>query len=393
MNMQKDVLYNFLPVGGGGGLQNALSFVSNIETAEGRHFLIRQGSPLCAVAKQKGALVHEVSSVKGRLACEWNAGKRFADFQGVFAIFGAPFIHSHRYFINIGGFAVSNLLYPEIDFWGYCSKLEYCRRQMVDLYRRAFYKKNDFWIFETQTLQERAIKLFHFPEERTAVVKMAPSSLVGKDKVKSDVRAKFAAEIPQGRFTFLFLNGPHPNKRIHLLPDIAAELKKQGNNEFLFLLTMDPSHPYTREVFAKAESLQVRSFFHTVNAVKQEDVASLIDCCDAMGTLSLLESFSNNFVEAWKMGKPLIVTDSDWARQSCRESACYVFPEQADASAAVFSQLMASPALQQEMISKGRKILSEYPTAQEKNQQYLAAIERGLALGKLSDHDRKRIRL
>ena len=109
MNMQKDVLYNFLPVGGGGGLQNALSFVSNIETAEGRHFLIRQGSPVCAVAKQKGALVHEVSSVKGRLACEWNAGKRFADFQGVFAIFGASFIHSHRYFINIGGFAVSAL--------------------------------------------------------------------------------------------------------------------------------------------------------------------------------------------------------------------------------------------------------------------------------------------
>jgi hypothetical protein len=45
--------------------------------------------------------------------------------------------------------------------------------------------------------------------------------------------------------------------------------------------------------------------------------------------LSDLESFSNNYMEAWKANVPLLVSDRDFARGICGESAIYCEPHDA----------------------------------------------------------------
>jgi len=61
-------------------------------------------------------------------------------------------------------------------------------------------------------------------------------------------------------------------------------------------------------------------------AVASRDIQSLYDEAHVLVNLSDLESFSNNYMEAWKANVPLLVSDRDFAREICGESAIYCEP-------------------------------------------------------------------
>ncbi len=375
-------------------MQNALSFLQNLPDPQSSTILVRKNSSLEVLGNSIGTKVLKAPNTPlKRIIFEINAKKLAQEYSIIFSIFGTPFLNSHPYFLNINGFAVSNLLYPEIDFWKFCSRSERIKHEIIDFYRRKMYRQADFWIFETDILRQRAVDLFQFPEAHTAVVKMAPSSLVSPQKIELELCAEFEKKIGTGKFRFLFLNGANPNKRIHLLPSLAKTLYNQGVTDFIFITTLPLQHSYTLAVKRHFYDINMQNHWCNIGPVAQSHVASLIACSDVMCTFSVLESFSNNFVEAWKMSKPLIVTNSDWAKASCKGSALYLDPEQTDAAAEILKMVYNQPGLRQRMILAGEKILKEYPTSMAKNQYYLEAIKKACELGKLSQAERKKITL
>lgn len=385
-------IFNFLPIGGGGGLQNALSFIDNLESLDGIEFIARKDSLVDQALTRRNAMVRRVGHGKaGRVWFELGRKEMALNGRTVFSIFGPPFLRESEKTLNVNGFALSNLFYPEIDFWKYCSRGEKVRRYFIDAYRRYYYRKADFWIFETPVMQQRAVNIWGFPEERTAVVKMTPSSLVGPELAEPRKKDKFRAELPQNKFLFLFLNLPHPNKRIHLLPEIAAEMKKQHVDDCAFVLTMNKEHAYTKEVDRKIQELGVEDFFCNIGGVPQPEISSLLACVNALCTFSVLESFSNNFVEAWKMRLPLIVTDADWSRGCCADGAVYVNPEDSGETAEKLIALMRNSAEQERVICNGSNVLSSMPSAKEKNRLYLECIAKAEALGKMDNAQRGRM--
>ena len=380
-------LLNFLPIRTGGGLQNALSFVETLgDLPETRHqciSVVRKGSALeemCVAKSMEHTAV--APTLWGRWVFERNAVRRFGSGLTCFTFFGPPMVGTCGNWVNMVGCAYSNLFYPEVRFWHYLPPISRLKAELVDLVRRRGVTCADYWVFETSVLRDRAVRLCRFPEDRVGVVPMTASSLVAPERVLPELRARFAHCAIPG-FRILYLAGPIPNKRVHCLAPIARQILDAGVSDFVFVVTLPADHWYTLRVMNAFEQQGVRGHIVNTGPVASNAVASLIDTCDAMCTLSVLESFSNNFTEAWRMGKPLVVTDSDWSRSACGEAALYVDPEDADDTAQALRQLAASESFRNALAAAGRRRLELSPSPVEKTRLYLSHIERVRELGSL----------
>ena len=389
-------ILNFLGIGRGGGLQNSMSFLDTLavkpEAKSQCVALVRRGHPLheacrrCDIDHLTFSAAPATRPLLG-VACR----KHFDRGQTCFTIFGPVLLGTSGYFFNVNGCAYSNLFYPEIPFWhSGRSWLSLQLKQGIDILRQHWTTRADYWIFETEALRRRAIELCGFPESRVAVVRMAASNLVSPEKVDDEQSQVLERRLPEG-FRFLFLAGAHPNKRIDRLPAIASELRKRGETNFVFVTTMPERDPYANAVVAAFRERGLDQHLHNVGPVPPADVSTLIHCVDAMCTFSRLESFSNNFVEAWRMRRPLVVTDGDWSRDSCGDAAFYLDPANAVESAEGMARLMNRSDLRERLVAQGDTQLAMYPTAAEKLDRYFQCLEEAEILGPCTPRERARI--
>jgi len=383
----KKIILNFLPIKTGGGLQNALSFLETLRELPGRRSkfaaVVLEGSSVQKLCKEIEIEHFPVANTGwARFKFEQNVMSFLGTERVCFTFFGPPMIGTCKKWVNVVGCAYSNLFYPEIPFWGYLPFVYRLKAELIDMIRRRGVSRADFWIFETDVLRERAIRICHFPENRVGVVPMTASSLVSPDRVQPVLCANFGSQINAG-FRILYLAGPNPNKRIHVLPLIAKELLRAGRRDFVFVISLPQDHWYTRRVMNSFMEQGVGKYVKNIGPIGSHAVASVIASCDAMCTFSVLESFSNNFAEAWRMSKPLVVTEADWSRSSCGKAALYVDPEQVEQTSRALQQLMDDRMLRETLVKEGLKQLDLSPTSGEKTRLYLSYIDNAIRLGSL----------
>jgi len=359
------ILVNLLPIKTGGGLQNALSFLTSIKGLE-FSCIVREGTLLEKKCRELNFnFIAVKDNLLSRLIFEIKVRFLFPKGTRCFTYFGPPLLGSIGKFHNINGFAYSNLLYPNLDFWWWCGFTEKIKKNLIDIYRLKISCFSDEIIFETDLLYRKAYENKNFQGVKKHVVQMSPSKLVlsedNLDKKKYEV------------FNFndsslvLYLSGPHPNKRIIKLIDIAKVLKEESL-EFKFVLTL-PESNYTKQIFNQIQSNSLNDYFINIGPVEQQDVSSLIYSVDAMINIAVLESFSNNVVEAWSMNKPLIITDDEWARESCKDAASYIDIESRESISTVFSNL-SNADYNSQKIRKGTEMLDIMPSLEDKNRMY-----------------------
>lgn len=377
-------IVNLLPISTGGGLQNALSFINSFKTIVNKNdfvFIVRKDTNIDNLCKQRGLGSIQVGNNNWeRLKFELSSKRMFRKGQVCFTLFGPVMLGTSGHLNNVVGCAYSNLFYPEVPFWSYLPLHTRIKKELIDLYRRHQLSKGDFWIFETEALKRRAIKLFNYPSERVGVVPMATSSLVSRSNINPQSFQEFS-QLSNGRFKFLFLSGAHPNKRLHLLPAIGAQMRKLGYENFSFITTFEENNPYARFVISEIEKHGLSNHYWNIGKVPPTEVSSLIASINCMCTFSLLESFSNNFVEAWKMEVPLAVTDGDWSRASCRDGAIYVNPNNPVQCAETLISVCTSPELVSSLVEKGVKQLSTYPNPQKKLHLYFDYVAKAAEMG------------
>lgn len=377
--------FNFLYTPDGGGYQNSLSFVRSLLNVgysfEGIKLIVIKESELHDTCIRENIMHIAVArGAMNKMFFELQARLMLKEKDVVFSIFGPPMLNTSNHTLNIGGMAISNVFYPNIDFWAHLSGVKKRIKKWKDSYRMYRYSKLDHWIFETDLLMRKAIEDFGFPEDRCNVIKMAPSILVQPKHVRN---LKNYAPLKKAENCFLFLCGAHPNKRLHVLPKLASYLKEFIS--FQFVMTAESNH-YLEKVLKRAEGLNVLDCFTNVGPVKPENVATIIDCCDYVCTFSLLESFSNNFVEAWAMKKPLIVTDDEWSREACRRAAFYIKFENLKMTASRIAEFTRSKESQLSLLNNGLGMLDLHPTPEEKALQYIEIINKATAHGKRYYH-------
>lgn len=391
--MHRETLLNFLPIRAGGGLQNALSFLRllNDANSDGRRFvaLVRRDSPIERECAKQGIRFIRVGDTTGaRLRFECNAARHFEKGTVCFTLFGPPMLGSRGHLFNIVGCAYSNLFYPEIDFWERKPLASRCLARVIDIARRRAVSSADFWVFETDILKARAIRLAGFPEHRVAVVRMSPSELVsrvggGADESLYDLRPGFR---------LLFLSSANPHKRLDLLPAVIRELVAMGGGDIQIVTTFSAHSTYGQRVLAGVLRSGATANYRNVGPVAPTAVARLIRQCDAMGLLSTLESFSNNTVEAWQMQKPFLVTDAEWSREMCGSGAFYLDCSSTRSIAKGIHRVMRDAHLRETLVENGTRSLSTYPNGAERMRAFLSIIDGAPRLGECSDSERAAIK-
>jgi len=377
-----NILLNFVPLKSGGGMQVGLDFVrqAKVHGSAHRWYLVATaGTPLSRVEPQSNFFVAHLVP-RNALARLWfevfgciRVTRRVRP-AVIYTQFGPQWPGARR-FVNVVGCAYSNLVYPEIDFWGRLDLPRRWLRKMIDILRERRVRQADVVVFETADLAERGVRLLGLDSDRVHVVQPSISSLVAPDVLHEETR-KRCEQIPCG-FRVLLLAAYNPNKNIELLPRVAQALANEhGDHDVLFLTTLPGDAAVTRNITDMARDLGVASRVHNVGPVPQEGCAELYRCCDAVILPSQLESFSNTIAEAWTMQRPLLVSDLAWARALCGDGALYFRYDDAGEAARQIHAIKTDARLRQDVVHRGTRMLATYPTAEQRFRRYLDIIER-----------------
>lgn len=376
--IQSKVIFNFLPVRAGGGLQNSLSFLTSLasDTNFNLNYIIlcwADGEIELLCKERKLPYKSMPYSVLNRVAFElFGSSKVIESSDVVFTLFGPPLLRKRKA-VRINGCAYSNLFYPELNFWGFLKGGPLLLKRLIDVYRKRSLSNCDVIIFETAALLERAKNDLAFTGKDLRLVQMSPSILVDENNVESTVFDSFKLRIDNDEhISILYLSGPHPNKRHVLLARIIKELNSLGGK--YQLVTTLPTGCYLEDLKAEFESCGIYSKLINLGPVNPKDVSSLISAVDCVCNIALLESFSNNFVEAWRMKKPLIVTDADWSRACCGDAAVYIDPCNSEESALLVRDTLSNSVSLDALVNSGIVQLERLPSRKERYNIYKKII-------------------
>lgn len=354
------ILLNLSNLKSGGGHNVAYNFLLSLDDFESNvtftyyvasdsplhHFLLRKKVSHLYVAPRNPLL---------RLLIDLSIGSfllAFSDIDIIYTYFGfSPFI---TFKPQVSGIADSNLFYPDINFWNRFTGLSLFGKRLVDFYRLAGLKLAYATIFENPSLMTRAIDLYGI--SRTTTIKPSIYALPSCQSPSTSI-----LKLPSGP-KGLFLCGWQYHKNYLMIPSIASELKDQ-NIDFTFVFTAPLDQSYCHKEFvALAAQLNVSDRIIFTGPVPKHELPELYSSVDFVFLLSLLESFSNNIIEAWFYGKPLFITDHEWSRSICHDAAVYVSRDDPSSIADNIRQLLFDQCIRDLIVSRGHKMLSSYPS-------------------------------
>ncbi len=316
------ILFDFSGIRTGGGVQLALNFLDSVFSREWpgvRLFVLLPDSGELARYPLKIPASHQLRCPSALLHRAWFERTTLQSFiraNGIVVIktlFGAGLPHG-RDVTSVVGVAYPIICYPESPYWRYLPWRAAMRQRIKNAVRRRRLLAADRVLVETPVMQRRISAHCGLAMARVAVMPPAPSDYLRASSREYPVAAPL---------TFLFLSGASPHKNLWRLPAVANYLIAAGATGcFRFLISCERG-ALAREL---NEHALAAAHFDFRGAVASRDIQTLYDEAHVMVNLSDLESFSNNYMEAWKARVPLLVSDRDFARGICGESAVYCEP-------------------------------------------------------------------
>lgn len=347
----------------GGGVQLALNFLQHISSRRrpGDHIylLVAAGSLLEKEVRQddySGVWSSPATYVK-RAVFEYATLQRLmheARISVVFTFFGAGIPHPPGV-TTIVTVAYPIICYPESAYWRY----ERPRRRLFNRARNWLrvkrLRKADRILVETDIMRERIIRTLNYPAQQVSLLPPAVSKFA--EPVSPATR--------QGPVTLVVVSDNSNHKNIWRLPAIARHLHEAGVRDFRIVLTLTEGE--LRSTLQESPDDEVLAlYFNFIGRVAPTKIMEIYGSADIMIQLSDLESFSNNYIEAWRVGLPMIASDRDFAHAICQDSALYVEPHDPVAAAAVFAHLISDAALRGQLATAGQQLLRRMPKLEER---------------------------
>ena len=176
--------------------------------------------------------------------------------------------------------------------------------------------------------------------------------------------------------TFLFLSGLAPHKNLWRLPELADELSK-FLSQFKFMLSVKKE-----DFLATLRTIELKKYFIAnenkfvfVGTIPPSQIDGYYKKSDFLVSLSDLESFSNNYMEAWKAGIPLIVSNRDFSRSICCDSALYIEPHNPQKAALDISNFVKNYSLINYNVKKGKELLKALPSTSQRTLEIIDIVK------------------
>ncbi len=358
--MKPRLCLDFSAIKTGGGLQLATSFVLNLEASglPAVMAIVPEDSSLKRLlARQawEGTVIAAPRALGPRLLFEHTqlqAAWRRQAITHIFTFFGAGLPHPES-IRSVVSLAYPIICYPDSRYWEYVPRATKIRQMVINrgrIQRLAQYASEI--IVETPVMHDRIKNNPLLRAKRVRVIAPAPSDLVAYVENPS-------APHTAGAIRLLALSSLSVHKNLWRLPEIARHLRIMGAPEFKVVVTAQRQAFIDHCRAIKASERLCAGWerdFEFIGEVAPESVAEIIDRCHYLINLSDLESFSNNYMEALRRGRPLIASDRDYSRWCMGDTAIFVEPhDPSDVARRIYPLLTASESLRQSALVGERR--------------------------------------
>jgi hypothetical protein len=372
-----NILVNLLSIKSGGGQKVAFNFVketSQINSKHNIHYIVTRDTWIANYLETSNIknVVHVEQSLVSRMWFHYITAFKIVNLNKIdviYTLFGISINNTNA--MSVVGSAYSNIYYPNEPFWPRTNKVKYMLFRIRDYYRLRSTLNADAIVFENDSMMRQARSVYGVSPERSIFI--PPSySTSDSDIELNSIHQTRAKKVYQG----LMLTGYHFNKNIEIVPAILKELNQlKSGIRHTISISIDESDPRLQSIKAKAEKYDVHSQINFIGIIKPDKLNEVYARSDYVLLLSGMESFSNNIIEAWVYEKPLIISDKPWARSICKDAAIYVERRKSSNIAYNIDTLQKNNALYTEVISKGKKELTHYPTPEDKVRRQYEFIE------------------
>lgn len=362
------ILLNLISIKSGGGQQVAFNFIKQISSLDKEeleyYVLVTENTKIHEYCVQKGLeeklLVIGNNLFERLIFTEFKIKKTVKELSIdlIYTLFGISINNTNA--ISVVGNAYSNLFFPEIKFWNEKKIIKKVFFTLRDRSRLRSSLNADGIVFENRSMQDRCISLYNYPRERTKFIK--PSITEQKDHQFSLSIIDKLNQLPESDFKLLILSGYHKNKNIEILPKVAEFFKNQSINGIKFVISIDKNDSSVNHIINDIVYRKVEDYFSWIGSVNTLDVPLVYQKVNGVILISLLESFSNNIIEAWAYRKVLLITDMEWARSICKNAAVYVDRNSDKDIAEKITKLKNSQQFYDEIINSGSEELLSYPS-------------------------------
>lgn len=357
----------------GGGMQVAHSFINECRGIEEHQYHIFLSGEMDNILDQGiypsnfrfYHIQNSSGTLKGRkrLSGELSCLEKKINPDIVFSVFGPTYWRPAT--THIAGFANSIYVYKDSPFFKVVSlKNRIIIKIMEIIHMRSFKKHCDVLITETEDMRDQLQRIFADK----------PVHTVGNTchQVFSN-KALWTMNInlPQfNGYTLLTVSAMYLHKNLFIIPPVIDYLnKKYPSFRFRFVLTIN------KDQLGKLTALQEQHLLF-IGKVPVSDCPYLYTQADAMFLPTLLETFSATYPEAMKMEKPILTSNLRFATSLCGDAAVYFNPLSAESIGETIFGIAQSPEKQRLLVEKGKKRLSEFPSPQQRAQQYLTICKK-----------------
>lgn len=278
----------------------------------------------------------------------------------VFSVFGPSYWTPKA--PHLMGYAYPHYVYSDSPIFKILTKREKIKVYIYKMIHKYMLTKNgQYYVCETENVSSRLIQYLRINKSNIFTVtntynhyfeNFIPQTLFLKKKENNE-------------FRFLSLCSFAKHKNLTILNKIIPLLKKTNLN-ITFILTID------NKLFLRYFTAEARESIINLKSIDVSSCPEIYYECDALFLPTLLECFSANYVEAMKMGKPIMTSNLPFATSVCQDAAIYFDPFNEIEIAQKMIELITNKKIYKEMIHKGRHALSRFDTASERAEKYIS---------------------
>lgn len=356
------LLLDFSPIKTGGGAQLALNFLYGLQN-QGDVFpistvLVSDKFPWIDRLGEKHDVIVAPSAALSRVAFETFSLPRMLRERGItksYTFFG-PGLPAVRGLRQLVGVAYPILVYDDSVYWRLLPPLVRMRRRLRNFARKRRIRNATHVLFETEVMRQRAIRSgLVGANSSTSVIPPTPTLYLAPSPIPDAYGTRV-----------LLLSGTDPHKNLWRLPEVLAHLDEGGGADIRFLISTTREAFLGMRGFDTAAIQRIDRYVEFLGPLSADELQPAYDRCTLLANLSDLESFSNNYLESWLVGRPILASDRDFSRLICGDSAYFVEPHDAAAVARGLIAFSSREVDVDTMVTEGRRRLAALPSLDER---------------------------
>ena len=264
---------------------------------------------------------------------------------------------------HICGFAKSQYIYDDSPFFrimGLRERIKLAVKRHVHM--KSFLNDVDVFVTETETISARLRQLI--PGKKVYTISNSCNPVFEH----RESWMKRPLPVFDG-VTLLTVSANYPHKNLGIIRRVAA-----------YLLRWHPEFKFRFAVTLNAEALgfaadKVPAWLLPLGSVDIRECPSLYEQSDFMFLPTLLECFSASYVEAMKIGRPILTSDLPFARGTCGDAADYFDPLSPEDIGEAIYRLAHDPARQRQLADNGREQIKNFLTSDERTESLMRVLK------------------